>query len=58
MSKYRKALVALAGVAVIVGGTFGLTVPADAPGAVVTLFDAVAGLLTALGVREVANDSE
>lgn len=55
MAKYRKALVALVGVAVLVAGQFGLVVAADVPDDVGVLFDGVVGLLTAFGVFQVPN---
>jgi uncharacterized membrane protein len=56
MSKYRKALVAVAGAAVLVAGQFGLVVAGDVPESFGVLFDGVVALLTAFGVFRVPND--
>lgn len=58
MSKYRKALVALVGAAVLIAGQFGLVLPDGVPEEVGVVFDGVVALLTAFGVFQVPNAPE
>lgn len=52
---YRKAIVAALGVGFIVATQLGLSVGTDLQDSLVTLIDAVLGLLTVLGVFQVPN---
>lgn len=57
-SAYRKAIVAALGVLFIVAAQLGLALGAGLEDAIVTLVDAVIGLLTVLGVFQVKNEPQ
>lgn len=54
-ARYRKAVVAAAGVIVMIAGVFGLDTAANADDQLVQAFDGVIGALTAFGVYRVPN---